>query len=242
TSAAPFFAGLDADRLESYGYGYRLGFQYSFGRLTLGGAYLSESQLDFRNGDVTLDLSDPGFGGLGKVTYDAEMDGFAWPRQAGLGMSYRVSPRLRVAADVDWLDWKSALRTIELQLKNPDNASAPSDRTIAFPMNWEGQWVYAIGLEYEPVAGWLVRLGYNHGDSPVPDETLTPLFPAIVEDHITAGIGSYAGPWQVDLAVEVGLEARQRNGNSDPQSNPFGIGSTERHAQVVTHFLIRRTF
>lgn len=238
TTVPGTFAGMDLDGLESYGYAYRLGFQYALGRLTIGGAYLSESELDFEDGTMVLNMGGP----LGKVSYDAEMDGFAWPQQAGLGLSYRFSPALRMAADVDWIDWESALGTIDIQLSNPSNASAPATQSIPIVMNWEQQWVYAVGLEYEPVIGWIFRLGYNHGDSPVPDETLTPLFPAIVEDHITAGIGSYGGPWQIDLAVEVGLKGEQTNNNPDPQLNPFGVGSREKHSQVTTHIMVRRTF
>lgn len=233
------FAGLDMRDMRGFGFGARTGFQYQIGALTLGGAYLSETPLDFDDGTMAVNLS---AAGLGKVRYDAEMKGFSWPRQAGLGASWRFGKRLRLAADIDWIDWSSAIRTIRIKLSRPDNPAAPRTQEIAFPMNWRDQWVYAVGLEWNPRDTWKFRLGYNHGNSPVPDNTLTPLFPAIIEDHLTGGVGTTFGPWAFDAAVEWGLPAEQRNDNPDPAVNPFGPGTVERHSQVTVHLMARRFF
>ena len=48
-----------------------------------------------------------------------------------------------------------------------------------------------------------IRAGYNYGSNPVPAETLMPLFPAIVEHHITGGIGIAPSK---DLAFDIGFE------------------------------------
>lgn len=233
------FAGMDLEGLSGFGYGARYGFQYHLGEVTIGGAYLSETDFEFRDGTMDLNLSAMG---LGKVKYDARMTGMNWPRQAGLGINWPAFSWLRVAADVDWIDWSSAMKTVKIRLNDPSNPAAPSSQAIAIPMNWKDQWVYAIGLEIRPTPDWVLRLGYNHGDSPVPDATLTPLFPAIVEDHLTVGAGFALGRWQVDLGIEWGLPARQKNRNPDPQVNPFGGGSQERHSQLTTHLMLRRYF
>ncbi|PLX84727.1 MAG: hypothetical protein C0617_06790 [Desulfuromonas sp.] len=232
-SSGPEFAGMDLEGMEAFGYGFRLGFQYTLGRVTFGGAYLSRSELDFDGGNMVLNFGEE------KVRYDAEMEGFDWPRQAGLGISYHVSPRIRLAADVDWIDWEGAIDTIIIRLDNPSSPTAPASRTIRFPMDWKEQWVYAVGAEIEALPGWLLRLGYNHGDSPVPDTTLSPLFPAIVEDHLTAGVGTQHGQWSFDLAFEVALSARQDNDNP---SNPFGGIFYEKHSQFLAHAMVRRFF
>ncbi|MBE0598610.1 MAG: outer membrane protein transport protein [Desulfuromonadales bacterium] len=233
------FAGMDLDGLAAFGYGARCGFQYHLGEVTIGGAYLSETELDFRDGSMRLNLS--AFE-LGKVKYDARMTGMNWPRQAGVGISWPAFPWLRLAADLDWIDWSSAMKTVKIRLKEPNHPAAPPTQEIVIPMNWKDQWVYALGLEVRPASDWVLRLGYNHGNSPVPDDTLSPLFPAIVEDHLTAGIGLALGKWQVDLGVEWGLPARQKNRNPDPQVNPFGAGTQERHSQITTHLMLRRYF
>jgi long-chain fatty acid transport protein len=86
-----FFFGMDLQDTSSLNYGLRVGFQYESGALSLGGAYVTETDLDLDGGTMTLNMSSMG---LGKVDYDAKMSGFAWPRQAGLGMAYQVSPRV----------------------------------------------------------------------------------------------------------------------------------------------------
>ncbi len=210
--------GFSVKDLTAFGYGARLGFQYRIDDLVLAGAWLSKTSLDFKDGDLTM----------GGATYEAKMEGFDWPQQAGLGLAYHFGYAFRVAVDVDWVEWSQAVDEVVLR-------GGPAD--IVFPMKWEDQWVYAIGAEWEFRDGWLARLGYNHGDSPVPDATLSALFPAILEDHVTIGLGYRARTWQLDLAYEHAFEAEQTNSNSDPLVDPFA-GSTQSHEQNTTHLMM----
>lgn len=209
----PNTVGFKVKGLNAYGYGARLGFQYRIDDLVLGGAWLSKTDLSFKDGDLTM----------GGTTYEAEMEGFDWPQQVGLGVAYNFGYTFRVALDVDWIEWSQAVDRIVI-----DYGSG----SIPFTMDWEDQWVFAVGAEWEFIDGWLVRVGYNHGDSVVPDETLSPLFPAIVEDHATFGLGYRARGWQFDAAYEHGFEAEQTN-RTDPL-NP----STESHEQNTVHLMM----
>ena len=233
------FAGMDLQDLRAIALGYRVGFQYGVGDLRVGGAYLSRTPLNFDDGSMILNMT---AAGLGRVHYDAEMEGFAWPQQAGLGFSYRLAKNLRIAMDVDWVDWAGALKTIRVKLSKPSNSAAPAKQTVVFPMDWKEQWVFAVGFEYVPVHNLILRFGFNHGNSPVPDSTLSPLFPAITEDHLTAGVGTRWGKWKADLGVEWALPAEAGNDNPDPQVNPFGVGSEEVHSQILLHMMVRRSF
>lgn len=234
-----FFFGMDLDDVSDLNFGMRAGVQYWKGNFSLGGAYVTETDLDLDDGTMTLNMSALG---LGKVNYDASLKGLAWPRQAGLGIAYRFGPRLLIAGDVDWVDWSSAVETITIEINHPSVPMAPPSRTIPMRMDWEDQWVYALGLELTPAQNWAVRLGYNHGDTPIPASTLRPLFPAIAEDHITAGLSFTGGSWTFDLALEYVLENQLTNYSTDGTVNPFGPGSTETLSQFVTHFMLRRTF
>jgi long-chain fatty acid transport protein len=75
------------------------------------------------------------------------------------------------------------------------------------------------------------RAGYNYGKSPVPDDNLNPLFPAIVEHHLTLGYGLTFGQWGVNLAYEHAFENTQTNNNTNQQVNPFGPGLEVSHSQ-----------
>ncbi|MBI5017864.1 MAG: outer membrane protein transport protein [Deltaproteobacteria bacterium] len=240
------FPGMEMKDMWALSYGGRFGFQYRFGELSVGGAYLTATDLEFDHGTMTLNFTNMPTGPsttLGtKVKYDAKMTGFDWPQQAGLGVNYRVAPWVRVAADVNWIDWSSAVKTVKIKVKNPDTAGAPEKMTIPFAMDWKDQWVYALGIEFLPAPAWAVRFGYNHANSPVPDDTLTPLFPAIVTDHLTAGFGYKAGDWTYNTGVEYALPAKQTNDNTNPNENPFGPGSVEKHSQLTLHAQVGRVF
>ncbi len=230
------FFGMNLEDTSAFGFGGRIGFQYRKGNLSIGGAYFTETSLDLDGGTMTLNLSALG---LGKVDYDAEISGFEWPRRAGLGAAYRVSRWLLISGDVDWINWSNAIERLEIRIENPGNPLAPPSREIPFEMNWDDQWVFALGVEITPVEGWALRLGYNHGDTPIPNDYLRPFFPAIGEDHFTAGLGFTRGRWTLDIGVEYVLETEKTNHNTDPTVNPFGPGSEEKLSQFMAHFMLR---
>jgi len=227
---------MEMEGLSGLGLGLRVGAQYTQGALSLGGSYVTKTSLDPDGGSLTLNLTALG---LGKVTYDAALTGFSWPRQVGLGTAYRVTDRLLLAGDLDWVQWSDAIETVKIHGENPDHPMAPPEQEIPFRMDWKDQWVWSIGAEVTPADRWAFRAGYNHGKSPIPDSTLRPLFPAIGEDHLTGGCGFTTGPWTFDVALEYVLETSQRNDSTDPALNPFGPGSQETLSQFMAHFMLR---
>ncbi|NIL99416.1 MAG: hypothetical protein GTN89_00270 [Acidobacteria bacterium] len=235
-SVGDAFFGIHMRDTSASGFGLKFGAQYRSGPFSLAGAYSTKTDLDLENGLLTLNMTSVG---LGKVNYDATMTNFAWPQQVGVGMAYEVSPRFVLAGDVDWINWADAIDTVTIELSNPDVPVAPASRRIAFPMNWEDQWVLALGAAVTPAPDWVVRVGYNHGDTPVPASSLKPLFPAIAEDHVTAGFDVTKKNWTIGLALEYVLESELVN-NSNGPTNLFGPGSQETLSQFAAHFQVRR--
>ncbi len=236
-SPADAFFGMEGEDLSGVGYGLRLGLQYRRDALALGMIYFSETELDLDGGSMALNLSAMG---LGKVGYDCKMSGLTWPQHAGLGLAYQVTPSVLMAGDVDWVDWSSAIETVTIQIDNPDRPGAPPAREILLDMGWRDQWVLAAGVEWQVRPAWALRFGFNHADSPIPDSMLRPLFPAIGEDHLTAGLGLRRGGWLLDFALEYVLETDMVNNSLDRSVNPFGPGSRESLSQVVAHLMFRR--
>ncbi len=87
----------------------------------------------------------------------------------------------KVEFDVDYTDWKS-FRNLDLHLSN--------GTTIQFPQNWSSTFTIMLGTEYR----WLqptilphwdiaVRGGYWFSESPMPDLTYNPTFPADADNH-----------------------------------------------------------
>ena len=54
--------------------------------------------------------------------------------------------------------------------------------------HWEDQTVLSLGVSFMATPRLTLRAGANRADNPVPDRYLKALFPAITEDHISAGL------------------------------------------------------
>ncbi|MGB5343189.1 MAG: hypothetical protein WBP67_13970, partial [Thermoanaerobaculia bacterium] len=68
------------------------------------------------------------------------------------------------------------------------------------------------------------------------DDTLNPLFPANVEDHLSFGFSYLAGSITYEFGIERAFNVSQTNNNPDPQVNPFGPGTTVEHSQWTAAF------
>ncbi len=131
--------------------------------LTAGLTYTTAQKNDFD--DV---MPNPG----GPVDFSLEA-----PQQAGAGISWvGLKDRLTLSGDIKWFNWS--------------DAAGYSD------FGWNDQWTFGVGAQYEVIEDKLVvRVGYNYGESPVESiDAMTDMggligFPAIVEHHVTLGMG-----------------------------------------------------
>ncbi|OEU72524.1 MAG: hypothetical protein BA874_10785 [Desulfuromonadales bacterium C00003068] len=225
------FFGMEMTDSRAFASALRLGFQYQIGELTIGGAYLSRTKLKFDHGKTQINYSSIG---LDTVQYNTKLDGLDWPQQAGLGFSYQINQKFKIVLDVDWINWSKSMKNIKFTLNKPNNSEAIPRIVVNYPMNWEDQWVVAIGAEYTITDYCQIRLGYNHGNNPIPDDNLLPYFPAIVKDHITFGTGLSWHQWQLDIALEWALKNSTESSNS-PYSE---YGFKDEISQFTTHIMI----
>lgn len=186
-------------------------------KVTVGAAYTSPVDFDYHDGTVRLNLSNVG---LGPVEYDAEVDGFTWPQSVEVGVAVRPTPRLLLALDVAWHNWQ-AFDSVTIRAKNPRRTGAPDDVRIRFDTDWRDQWVVAVGGAYEVIPAVLtLRMGYNFGNNPVPDRTMSPAAQVVYEHHVAAGVGYRASRhWVIDVGFDYAFE------NSVTYTNrqlPFG--------------------
>ncbi len=150
------------------------------------------------------------------------------PQQVVIGLAYDVIPDIvLVEVDGKWINW--------------------SDATGYKDFDWEDQYVVAAGVQVKPVSWLAVRAGYNYGNNPVKEHngwnpdiaaltnfqgTMTPVsalegfrvvgFPAIIEQHVTCGIG-------VNITPKVSLNAGYMHAfeNSIKETSAFGVLSYE---------------
>jgi long-chain fatty acid transport protein len=225
------FFGLDMDPAGGLQTNLRLGWWWRVDpKLSVGLVYQTETDSNFEDGDMTVNFEGHPFLGQ-KVRYSADVDGFTFAAQAGVGLGYRASDKVILALDVKRYFWDSAVDTIEVKATRPGTPGAPPELTIPFVFDWKDQWVVALGMDYRATDKLTLRAGYNWGENPVPDDTLNPLFPATVEHHLTFGLGYLVGNKTWDVAVERGFQADDVNENPNPMVNPFGPGSRVWHEQ-----------
>jgi long-chain fatty acid transport protein len=225
------FFGVDMKRAGGPQASLRLGWSWrARPDLSFGAIYQTRTWSNFENGDMVVNFNAHPMLGR-KVSYDAEMKGFNFAAQAGAGVAWRPSPDWVLALDVKRYFWDSAMNTITVTAKNPSVQGAPPEIVLPFVFNWRDQWVYAVGADYRLSPSLTVRAGYNYGENPVPDATLTPLFPAITDKHASLGFAWTSGKRTYDFAIERAFPKRQVNNNTDPRVNPFGPGAWVDHEQ-----------
>ena len=225
------FFGLDMDPAGGLQTNLRLGWWWRADpKLSVGLIYQTETDSNFEDGDMVVNFEGHPFLGR-KVGYKADVDGFTFAAQAGVGFGYRASDKVILALDVKRYYWDSAVNTVEVTATKPDTPGAPPEIVVPFVFDWEDQWVVALGMDYRATDRLTLRGGYNWGENPVPDETLNPLFPATIEHHLTFGLGYLVGNKVWDFAIERAFESDNTNNNPDPMVNPFGPGSRVKHDQ-----------
>jgi long-chain fatty acid transport protein len=115
------------------------------------------------------------------------------PQQLGFGVAcHLMGGQLLLEADAKWVNWA--------------DAEGYED------FDWDDQWVFAVGAQFEAMPNLFLRAGYNYGENPVKEhngfgdasgyfERLRIIgFPAVVESHLTLGFGYQFSPaFSLDL-------------------------------------------
>ncbi|MBN1551211.1 outer membrane protein transport protein [bacterium] len=236
------FPGQSMENAASFGYGARVGLNWHIDDMTAFGiSYTTEAKLDYDEGDLTMNF---GALGLGKVRYNAEVDGFTWPASVDMGFSRKfLDERFLLAADITWYNWSDAIKTVTIKGSKPNDVNAPPNVEIPFIFNWDDEWIFSLGAAYKISEFDTLRLGYNYGNNPVPDDNMYPLFPAIVEHHAAIGYGHrFSDNLKIDVTWEHAFKATEMNMNSDPNHNPFGPESEVSHDQNTLHMMLTYSF
>lgn len=138
------------------------------------------------------------------------------PQSIGFGLSIAPNRQLRIAMDFEWINWKTAFEKMELSMTGGQNANVnrmmgnDGSFTMDFPMYWKDSYVIHGGLEYDVNKMFTLRAGYTYGTNPVPDSSVFPVFPAVVENHVMAGTTiNFSKQFSTSLAFEMALNSKQ---------------------------------
>ncbi len=240
----PANSGLDGAKtllnLNTAGYGWnaQVGVIYkATPDLQFGLSYESETKIDSSGnatGDPSLQFGLPS--GSLPFHYDATVV-TTFPQEVRSGVSWKFLPQWRWAGQIDWIDWADAFHDLPLSFSNGNNAGVNaalgSSFTESIPLNWKSEFVYRTGIEYDVTDHLALRTGYCYGGSPVPDSTLSPLTAAIPEHTFMAGAGYQWKQFQIDLAYQFAIPAKQDVTTSSLLSGEYSNSSTEVSSHTV---------
>ncbi len=165
--------------------------------LTVGASYhLKTSQGDMKTSAKGASMSAPGgFTDAGQLTV---LD-FQMPATLAIGMAFKSSPSLTFVADVKRVEWSKVMKQFSMSYTSAGMGGSVS---FAMPQNWADQTVISVGAAYRINDVLTLRGGLNMASNPIPKEMTNPLFPAIVEDHLTLGASfQLSKQWQLDAAM-----------------------------------------
>jgi long-chain fatty acid transport protein len=150
-----------------------------------------------------------------------------WPATYGVGAAFQASSRLKLAVDIKRILWSKTLNSFQLEV-NGQPVFGPNGA----PQNWRNQTVYMLGGEYQLTPDLSLRAGFNSARNPVPDNTLSPLGPAIIKSQYTMGLGWEITPaHRIDASMAYAPEVAQTN----PNMFGPGVAGTVTHRQATAH-------
>ncbi len=157
------------------------------------------------------------------------------PRIISFGVSYAVTPKLRIEADEKFINYKNVMNIIDI---TSDKAGAFSNysgmvglmkgtvssdgKTLHYPFKWKNQWVTAVGVAYKLNKSVTLRGGFNYAKNPIRNEYLLANMPAmaIVETHVSGGV-SYKMTKHTELTVAYIHAFSKTVNNSDKNTQPM---------------------
>jgi long-chain fatty acid transport protein len=167
-----------------------------------------------------------------KATYDLE-NKLQMPQSVGFGFSYSPNKKFRFGMDFEWLNWKKAFEKMELNMSGGTNSNInrmmgnDGSFTLDFPMEWKDSYIIHAGGEYDFSKMFTFRAGYTYGTNPVPEETVFPVFPAIVENHIMAGgTFNFSPKFAVNFAYEMALNKKMTASNPSTVAAEYNNSSS----------------
>jgi long-chain fatty acid transport protein len=212
--------------VAAYSYGVKLGGIYKpIDQLSIGLVYTSPQEATYNH---VFDFNNNGR--RSNLTLEQ-------PQEVGLGVAYEFSEaRLLLETNAKWINW--------------------SDAEGFEDFGWDDQYVFAVGAQWEAIDHLFFRVGYNYAESPVdendgwdgafgafgPNDSVDvqgkslPRYyyesfrvvglPAVVEHHITAGIGyEFGESLKLDFSYVHAFENDISESGTAPDGSPAKIKS-----------------
>lgn len=156
---------------SQFAFGWQLGVYFQpFEEISFGISYISKQKYaDFKLNTLA---------GEDKLDFDI-------PPILVLGIGFSPICNLKIAFDAVWFNWEKTMG------KNLPVFSKKVNAIPDYNFSWKNRWAFMVGAEYALLDNFKLRAGYNYSKAPVDKDRAFEniAFPAIVEHHITFGLG-----------------------------------------------------
>jgi len=163
----------------------------------------------------------------------AEEGGFDIPANFGVGLAWKATSALTLAADVQRIQY-SDIQSVGNPIGNvfAGNAFGSSNGP---GFGWKDVTVAKIGVSYD-INEWTLRGGYSHATQPIPtDQTfLNILAPGVVQDHLSLG-----ATWNLSKSGELSVAYTHafKNTVNGSGSIPLAYGGGEANIDLAEDIL-----
>ena len=176
----------------------------------------------------------------------AEGGGFDMPENYNVGLSFKASPTVTIAADYQRINYSkvaSVGNSSSLLLNCPAFGGADANACLGGSngagFGWQDVNIWKLGLEYRYSDQLTLRGGYNHSDNPIQpkDVTINILAPGVVQDHVTLGLTyTFQGGGELTAAYMHAFK-NSVTGSSFFSNNPGGLSAGNETIQMYENSL-----
>jgi long-subunit fatty acid transport protein len=190
-------------------------------KVELGVAWKSRTVIDstgHASGDAGAQFAALGVNAPSTFTYSAGVQNVL-PQSILASAAWQVNPRWLLAFQTDWVNWREAFVVLPVSLANGTNTTINSivgsnAMQDGVPLHWKDQYGFHAGVERSLTESVVLRAGFAHANSAVPNSTLTPLTAAIMSTEISTGLGYRHGRSRYEASYGFRPEASQHVGQS----------------------------
>jgi long-chain fatty acid transport protein len=192
---------------NGWGFGINLGFLYKISpKVNLAASYRSPVNIDLhghtkqtvyypdnaalREADTSLTPYLSGGIAYSKPSLDLTLK---LPSEFGFGLALFPSDKFTLTADLAWTQW-SRFDQWDLEYKTGSATPLGTPLPKVVELQWDDVTTFSLGVEYLAREGLKIRAGYSNDPTPVPDQTISPMFIDFADKHRLNIGGSYA--WQ----------------------------------------------
>jgi long-chain fatty acid transport protein len=190
------------------------------------------------SGDASALFAALGVSASSTFNYDAQVKNIL-PQSVAANVAWHVNPRWVLAVQTDWVNWGGAFVNLPVTLTHGTNATINSllvSTTLidGVPLHWKDQYSFHAGVERLLTENTSLRVGYAHGNNPVPSGTLTPLTAAILTNQLATGFAYHHGHSRYDVGYTFDPSSQQQVRQSGLLYNEYNNSTVRVGTQALT--------